>query len=107
MASITSLSLRRPVATSMVYLILIVVGLVSFLHLPVDLLPVKALVEEFFLLVRRLHFYYFIFHVFQDIQARGILVDGELQQIFGIFLVQSLQVLDGLDVGFEVPDFPS
>jgi HAE1 family hydrophobic/amphiphilic exporter-1 len=39
MASITSLSLRRPVATSMVYLILIVVGLVSFLQLPVDLLP--------------------------------------------------------------------
>lgn len=39
MAAITSLSIRRPVATSMVYLILIVVGLVSFLQLPVDLLP--------------------------------------------------------------------
>ena len=39
MASITNLSVRRPVATVMVYLILIVVGLVSFRSLPVDLLP--------------------------------------------------------------------
>ncbi|MDX1582927.1 MAG: efflux RND transporter permease subunit, partial [Thermoanaerobaculia bacterium] len=39
MASITSLSIRRPVATAMVYLILIVVGFVSFRSLPVDLLP--------------------------------------------------------------------
>jgi len=39
MASITDLSIRRPVATAMVYLILIVVGLVSLRILPVDLLP--------------------------------------------------------------------
>jgi HAE1 family hydrophobic/amphiphilic exporter-1 len=39
MAFITELSIRRPVATTMVYLILIVVGIVSFRTLPVDLLP--------------------------------------------------------------------
>lgn len=39
MASITSLSIRRPVATTMLFLILIVVGFVSFRSLPVDLLP--------------------------------------------------------------------
>jgi len=39
MAGITDLSIRRPVATAMVYLILIVVGLVSLRILPVDLLP--------------------------------------------------------------------
>jgi len=39
MASITAVSIRRPVATTMVYLILIVVGIVSFRSLPVDLLP--------------------------------------------------------------------
>jgi HAE1 family hydrophobic/amphiphilic exporter-1 len=39
MASITDLSIRRPVATAMVYLIFIVVGIVSLRNLPVDLLP--------------------------------------------------------------------
>jgi hydrophobic/amphiphilic exporter-1 (mainly G- bacteria), HAE1 family len=39
MASLPSLSLRRPVATLMAYLILLVVGVVSFRALPVDLLP--------------------------------------------------------------------
>lgn len=39
MASITNLAIRRPVATSMAYLILIVLGVVSFRSLPVDLLP--------------------------------------------------------------------
>ncbi|HEX6199721.1 MAG TPA: efflux RND transporter permease subunit, partial [Thermoanaerobaculia bacterium] len=39
MASISNLSIRRPVATAMVFLILIVVGIVSFRSLPVDLLP--------------------------------------------------------------------
>ena len=39
MASITEVSIRRPVATTMVYLILIVIGVVSFRSLPVDLLP--------------------------------------------------------------------
>ena len=39
MASLPRLSLRRPVATLMAYLILMVVGVVSFLNLPVDLLP--------------------------------------------------------------------
>ncbi len=39
MAGITDLSIRRPVATAMVYLILIVVGIVSLRVLPVDLLP--------------------------------------------------------------------
>ena len=37
--SLPSLSLRRPVATLMAYLILLVVGVVSFRALPVDLLP--------------------------------------------------------------------
>ncbi|MFP3941099.1 MAG: efflux RND transporter permease subunit [Thermoanaerobaculia bacterium] len=39
MASISNVSIRRPVATAMVFLILIVVGIVSFRMLPVDLLP--------------------------------------------------------------------
>jgi HAE1 family hydrophobic/amphiphilic exporter-1 len=38
-ASISNLSIRRPVATAMLFLILIVVGIVSFRSLPVDLLP--------------------------------------------------------------------
>src|SRR5687767_1463718 len=37
--SLPRLSLRRPVATLMAYLILMVVGAVSLLNLPVDLLP--------------------------------------------------------------------
>ncbi len=39
MAGISDLSIRRPVATVMVFLILIVVGLVALRTLPVDLLP--------------------------------------------------------------------
>ena len=39
MASLPRLALRRPVATLMAYLILLVVGAVSFVNLPVDLLP--------------------------------------------------------------------
>jgi len=39
MAAMTDLSIRRPVATSMAFLILIVLGVVSFRSLPVDLLP--------------------------------------------------------------------
>ena len=39
MASLPSLSIRRPVATTMVFLILVVLGIVSFRNLPVDLLP--------------------------------------------------------------------
>jgi len=39
MASITHLSIRRPVATAMAFLILIVIGVVSLRNLPVDLLP--------------------------------------------------------------------
>ena len=39
MASITELSIRRPVATTMVFLIVLVLGVVSFRSLPVDLLP--------------------------------------------------------------------
>ncbi|MDX1389480.1 MAG: efflux RND transporter permease subunit, partial [Acidobacteriota bacterium] len=39
MASIADVSIRRPVATAMVYLILIVLGIVSFRNLPIDLLP--------------------------------------------------------------------
>jgi len=39
MASITEVSVRRPVATTMLFLILIVVGVVSLRSLPVDLLP--------------------------------------------------------------------
>jgi HAE1 family hydrophobic/amphiphilic exporter-1 len=38
-AAITQVAIRRPVATAMAYLILVVVGLVSFRSLPVDLLP--------------------------------------------------------------------
>ena len=37
--SLPHLAIRRPVATTMTYLILIVVGIVSFRSLPVDLLP--------------------------------------------------------------------
>ena len=39
MASITRISIGRPVATAMLYLILVVLGLVSLRSLPVDLLP--------------------------------------------------------------------
>lgn len=39
MASITELSIRRPVATAMAFLIIITVGLAGFWYLPVDLLP--------------------------------------------------------------------
>ena len=39
MADISALAIRRPVATTMVYLILVVVGLVALRTLPVDLLP--------------------------------------------------------------------
>jgi HAE1 family hydrophobic/amphiphilic exporter-1 len=37
--SIASVSVKRPVATTMVYLIIVVFGAVSFRYLPVDLLP--------------------------------------------------------------------
>ena len=37
--ALTEVSIRRPVATTMVYLILIVLGFVSFRILPIDLLP--------------------------------------------------------------------
>lgn len=37
--SITTVSVRRPVATAMVFLIVIVLGMISFRYLPVDLLP--------------------------------------------------------------------
>ena len=37
--SISDLSIRRPVATSMLYVAVAVVGVVSFLRLPIDLLP--------------------------------------------------------------------
>lgn len=39
MASLSDLSIRRPVATAMFYLIIITIGVVGFLYLPVDLLP--------------------------------------------------------------------
>ncbi|HUO86832.1 MAG TPA: efflux RND transporter permease subunit [Thermoanaerobaculia bacterium] len=39
MASLPALAIRRPVATAMVYLMLLVVGVVSLRSLPVDLLP--------------------------------------------------------------------
>ncbi len=39
MASLTDLSIRRPVATTMFYLVVITVGIVGLLYLPVDLLP--------------------------------------------------------------------
>ncbi|HVS02401.1 MAG TPA: efflux RND transporter permease subunit [Thermoanaerobaculia bacterium] len=39
MAAITDVSIRRPVATAMAFLILLVLGVVSFRSLPVDLLP--------------------------------------------------------------------
>lgn len=39
MASISDLSIRRPVATAMFYLVVITIGVVAFRFLPVDLLP--------------------------------------------------------------------
>jgi len=39
MSSLTSISIRRPVATAMFYLVVITVGVVGFRYLPVDLLP--------------------------------------------------------------------
>jgi len=39
MASLTEVSIRRPVATTMAFLILLVLGVVAFTNLPVDLLP--------------------------------------------------------------------
>ncbi len=39
MASISDLSIRRPVATAMFYLVIITIGVVAFRFLPVDLLP--------------------------------------------------------------------
>ena len=39
MASVSELSIRRPVATAMFYLVLITVGIVGYTRLPVDLLP--------------------------------------------------------------------
>jgi HAE1 family hydrophobic/amphiphilic exporter-1 len=39
MASISNLAIRRPVATTMAFLVLLVLGIVSFRSLPVDLLP--------------------------------------------------------------------
>jgi HAE1 family hydrophobic/amphiphilic exporter-1 len=39
MASLTDTSIRRPVAVTMFYLILVTIGVVGFLYLPVDLLP--------------------------------------------------------------------
>ena len=43
--SLTEVSIRRPVATSMVFLILLVVGVVSLRSLPVDLLPKVELTQ--------------------------------------------------------------
>jgi HAE1 family hydrophobic/amphiphilic exporter-1 len=37
--ALTSTSIRRPVATTMFYLIVVILGVVGFLYLPVDLLP--------------------------------------------------------------------
>jgi len=39
MASLANVSIRRPVATAMFYLVIITIGIVSFRYLPVDLLP--------------------------------------------------------------------
>ena len=39
MADLSALAIRRPVATAMVYLMLIVIGIVSLRTLPIDLLP--------------------------------------------------------------------
>jgi len=39
MASLTELSIRRPVATAMFYLVVVTIGIVGFRYLPVDLLP--------------------------------------------------------------------
>ncbi len=39
MASLTEVSIRRPVATAMAFLIVLVLGVVAFRNLPVDLLP--------------------------------------------------------------------
>jgi hydrophobic/amphiphilic exporter-1 (mainly G- bacteria), HAE1 family len=38
-SALTNVSIRRPVATTMLFLILLVVGIISFRSLPVDLLP--------------------------------------------------------------------
>ena len=39
MASLTNVSIKRPVATAMFYLVVVTVGIVGFRYLPVDLLP--------------------------------------------------------------------
>lgn len=39
MASLSNVSIRRPVATAMFYLVIITIGIVGFRYLPVDLLP--------------------------------------------------------------------
>ncbi len=39
MASLSNVSIRRPVATAMFYLVIITIGVVGFRYLPVDLLP--------------------------------------------------------------------
>lgn len=39
MASLANVSIRRPVATAMFYLVILTVGIVGFRYLPVDLLP--------------------------------------------------------------------
>ncbi|NBC26846.1 MAG: hypothetical protein GVY08_08290, partial [Bacteroidetes bacterium] len=36
---ITETSIKRPIATAMVYLIVLVLGITGFRYLPVDLLP--------------------------------------------------------------------
>ena len=37
--AITETSIRRPIATSMLFLIIITLGIMGFRYLPVDLLP--------------------------------------------------------------------
>lgn len=37
--ALTNLSIKRPIATTMVFLIMVVLGIISFRYLPVDLLP--------------------------------------------------------------------
>ncbi len=39
MSSLTNISVKRPIATAMFYLVIITVGMVGFRYLPVDLLP--------------------------------------------------------------------
>ena len=39
MASLANVSIRRPVATAMFYLVVVTIGVVGFRYLPVDLLP--------------------------------------------------------------------